>query len=579
MMAPLIEMVPGCLPRLVLVEDNLADARLVQEMLRFSGIDSFDVVHHVRVGDACQDLAEGGAACVLLDLSLPDAEGLEAVRRAQKAAPEVPIVVLSGREDEVLALAAVQEGAQDYLLKGSDGALIARAIKYAIERKRVEVELNHQAMHDPLTQLPNRNVFLDRLRLALARTRRQPGSVAVLFLDFDRFKVINDSLGHETGDRLLIETAHRLSSALRPSDTVARFGGDEFTILCEDIDGEIEACVIAQRVLDAIGAPFAMEDAEAHLSASLGIAISSAIARPEDMIRDADAAMYRAKDLGKSRYEIFDDLMRARALERMDLENAMYHAAERNELRVLYQPLMHLASGHLKGVEALVRWEHPERGLLGPGAFIGVAEETGRIVEIGAWVLREACRQAARWEALRGDADPLWLSVNLSARQLQDPGLVPMVKDVLAETGIDPASLCLEITESVMIADAAASQAALAGLKDTGARIGIDDFGTGYASLSFLKSFPADVLKVDRSFVAGIGNHHADGPIVAAVINLAQMLGLTTVAEGVETPDQYEAVRALGCGYGQGFLFAHPLPPEEIVALMDQDLRPSPAAA
>jgi diguanylate cyclase (GGDEF)-like protein len=572
-MLPLAETVPGLLPRLILVEDNESDARLVQEMLRFSGAEPFEVVHHTRVGDACQDLAESGAACVLLDLSLPDADGLEAVTRAQKAAPEVPIVVLSGREDEVLALAAVQEGAQDYLMKGSDGSHIARAIRYAIERKRVEVQLNYQAMHDPLTKLPNRNVFLDRLRHALARSRRQPRSVAVLFLDFDRFKVINDSLGHETGDHLLIETAQRLSGVLRPADTIARFGGDEFTILCEDIDGEIEACAIAQRVLEAVSMSFSIEDTEVHLTASLGIAIASPTSGPQEMIRDADAAMYRAKDLGKSRFEIFDEVMRARALERMDLENALYRAVERGELRLLYQPLMHLHSGRVEGTEALLRWEHPERGLLLPDEFIGVAEETGRIVEIGAWVLRDACRQAAQWAKMR-DGQPVWMSVNLSARQLQDPGLVPMVAQVIAETGIEPSSLCLEITESVMIADAAASRATLAALKSTGVRIAIDDFGTGYASLSFLKDFPADVLKVDRSFVAGIGNDQADGPIVAAVVNLAQMLGLVTVAEGVETAEQFEAVRLLGCGFGQGFLFERPVSADAVTALLEADLRP-----
>jgi diguanylate cyclase (GGDEF)-like protein/PAS domain S-box-containing protein len=442
------------------------------------------------------------------------------------------------------------------------------------ERKDFESQLAHQATHDPLTGLPNRVLLLERLEQALARARRHRNHVAVLFLDLDHFKVVNDSLGHELGDRLLVAIAERLRVALRPSDTVARFGGDEFVVLCEDLLSPSDAVAIAGRVSDALNGAFEVGDSEVFMGVSIGIAFpEDAHVEPSTLIRDADAAMYRAKARGRARWEVFDNAMRASAIDRLDVENALRRALDRRELRVHYQPIIALDTGAVRGVEALLRWEHPERGLLAPGEFITVAEETGLIVPIGAWVLDAACRQVQRWQAaVRGSAN-LALSVNLSGRQLSHPSLVDDVARVLAETGIEPSRLELEITESVLMDDVEASQDTLTRLRQLGVRLGIDDFGTGYSSMSYLRRFPVDVLKVDRSFVDGLGADPSDSAIVAAIVTLAHTLGLKAVAEGVETPDHLAELRRLGCDYGQGFLMSRPLSGEDLGDLLATDPR------
>jgi diguanylate cyclase (GGDEF)-like protein/PAS domain S-box-containing protein len=427
------------------------------------------------------------------------------------------------------------------------------------ERKAFEHRLAHQATHDPLTGLPNRALLIDRLDGALARARRHGRRVAVLFLDLDHFKVVNDSLGHSLGDHLLIAISDRLSLALRPGDTVARFGGDEFVVLCEDVLDQADAVAVAERVDRAISGRFVVDETEVFVGVSIGIACPDDVdVDPETLIRDADAAMYRAKDRGRARWELFDNAMRASAVDRLDIETALRRALERRELRVYYQPIIELSTGAIDGIEALLRWEHPERGLLNPDDFITVAEETGLIVPIGAWVLDQACRQVQRWQASVPTLPPLRVSVNLSGRQLGHTNLVSDVSTVLADTGIDPGLVELEITESVLMDDVEMSQETLSQLHSLGVKLVVDDFGTGYSSLSYLRRFPVDILKVDRSFIEELDEDNGDSAIVTAIITLAHTLGLTAVAEGVETAGQLSRLRELGCDRAQGFHMARP---------------------
>jgi diguanylate cyclase (GGDEF)-like protein/PAS domain S-box-containing protein len=428
------------------------------------------------------------------------------------------------------------------------------------ERKDAESRLAYQALHDSLTGLPNRALFRDRLEHALARAKRHHGGIAVLFVDLDRFKLINDSFGHAAGDRLLCDVAERLRHALRPSDTIARFGGDELTVLCEDLDGEAGARAVAQRIAQLFEEPFSVEDGEAFLQASVGIALAGDSATPEDLIRDADAAMYRAKDRGRSRVEVFDEAMRRDARERVATESALRRAIERDELRIHVQPVVRMGDERIEAFEALVRWQHPERGLVPPGDFIPLAEETGLIVPIGNWVLREVCRTLRRWRDELG-VDGVQCSVNLSVRHLQQPDVVATVRAALAEHDVRADQLVLEITESAVMENGSGTVETLEALKAMGVRLALDDFGTGYSSLAHLHRFPLDILKIDRSFTAALGDDHQGASIAGAIVSLAQALGLSTVAEGIEDAAQQRRLEALGCTYGQGFLFARPMPP------------------
>jgi diguanylate cyclase (GGDEF)-like protein/PAS domain S-box-containing protein len=432
------------------------------------------------------------------------------------------------------------------------------------ERRKAELELAHRALHDGLTGLPNRTLFLDRLGHALRHARRRDRGVAVLFLDLDRFKVVNDSLGHKAGDRLLVDVAMRLSAALRPSDTLARFGGDELTLLCEEIAGEGDARLIADRLQRAFAEPFAVEDGEAFLQASIGIALShNGFEAPEDLIRDADAAMYRAKDNGRG-VEIFDEAMRQDVRNRLALESALRRGITRGELRLECQPVVQLDDRSITGFECLVRWEHPTRGLLPPGAFIPLAEETGLIVGIGDWVLHEACATLRRVADATGRHD-LQIGVNISPRHLQQHDLVGTVRSAVENSGVAPDQLVIEITESAIMESNAGP--VLQALKELGVRIAMDDFGTGYSSLAHLRRFPLDVLKVDRSFVAGVTDGQGSS-IAGAIVSLARALGLHTVAEGIENEEQHRVMLELGCDRGQGYLFARPMPATDLTRLI-----------
>ena len=447
--------------------------------------------------------------------------------------------------------------------KAPDGEIIGvvAIIHDVTERKRAEDQLLHNAFHDSLTGLPNRALFLDRLERLIKHVHRHPEyTFAVLFLDLDRFKVVNDSLGHGVGDDLLIAIGHRLEACLREGDSVARLGGDEFAILLDDVKDVNEATRVADRIERELTAPFFLRGHEVFTSTSIGIALSSlSYSKPGDLLRDADTAMYRAKSGGRGRYEVFDRAMHLEAVEQLKIETDLRRAAERNELLLHYQPIIALDSGKLVGFESLVRWQHPRHGLLQPADFIPLAEETGMIVPVGWWVLREACTQMTKWREAYPLHRELTVSVNLSSRQFTQPDLVEQIDLILQETSCPASALKLEITESVIMHEAPQAAAMLHALKARGIGLCIDDFGTGYSSLSDLNSFPIDTLKIDRSFVAQVDEDGSSIELIETIVALSRILGMSAVAEGVETPEQLELVRRLGSQYAQGFYFAVPL--------------------
>ncbi|PZC45766.1 MAG: putative signal transduction protein [Chloroflexi bacterium] len=438
------------------------------------------------------------------------------------------------------------------------------------ERKGLEDQLRYEAFHDALTGLPNRVLFTDRLGQAVARAKRSQQGLGVLFLDLDRFKYINDSLGHEVGDDLLREIGRRMPEAARSADTVARFGGDEFVVLVEDIGSVGEAVSVADRILTAIREPVALHGRSHVVTASIGIAFGMGSRDGQDLIKEADAALYRAKARGRARYAIFDDSRDHYPVDRLDLESDLHQALQRDELRVFYQPEMDLQSGRVCGFEALVRWAHPRRGLISPADFIPLAEVSGEIVPIGQWVLEEACRQATAWQGVLGD-DPLSMSVNLSAPEFREPDLLIRVAETIERWDLPAGRLRLELTESVLMDDDPALHALLANLKQLGVQMAIDDFGTGYSSLSYLKRMPVDALKIDRSFVADLGRDPRQASIIEAVVRMARALGMVVIAEGIEEREQLSFLTRVGCESGQGFLFARPLAaaaiPEAVRAL------------
>jgi len=463
---------------------------------------------------------------------------------------------------------------------------MAGSLTDVTDRKVAEERLLRNAFYDGLTELPNRSLFVDRLGRSLARAkRREDYMFAVLFLDLDRFKNVNDSLGHMMGDELLIAVARRLEGCMRPGDTAARLGGDEFTMLLDDITDVSDATRVAERIQQDLLMPFDLNGHEVFVAASIGIAVSaskgsaSAYDLPEDVLRDADTAMYRAKALGKARHEVFDEAMHARALALLRMETDLRRALERENFRVYYQPLVSLETGKIIGFEALVRWEHPERGLVAPGEFIALAEETGLIIAIDRWVLREACQQTKLWQEkfapLPGQPSPasvrpLEISVNLSSKQFGQPDLVAQIQEIVGESGLQMQHLKLEITESVLMNNAEAAAAMLTQLRELGIRLSIDDFGTGYSSLSYLHSFPLDTLKIDRSFISRLGSAGEDSEIVSTIMTLARNLGMEVIAEGVETAGQLAQLRVLSCDYGQGYYFAKPLTADAAEALLEQ---------
>ncbi|MGT2471578.1 putative bifunctional diguanylate cyclase/phosphodiesterase [Paraburkholderia terrae] len=454
------------------------------------------------------------------------------------------------------------------------GAIVATASDIT-ERKHFEEQLARRAFYDALTGLPNRALLLDRIRQAAVRARRRNAVFGLIFIDLDNFKRVNDSLGHHAGDRLLIAASERLQRCLRPSDSVARLGGDEFVVLLEHLGTEAisEGTTAAERILMAFNQPFDLDNKQYAIGASLGLAFEHAGSLRGDadaLLRDADVAMYRAKNGGKGRYVIFEQIMHAEAVRRLEIETDLRLAIDRHELRVHFQPILRLQDGGFHQMEALVRWQHPTRGLLPPSEFIAIAEESGLIVPLGRYVLERSCQQVASWQREFSTEPPLQVSVNLSPGQFDDPSLLDDVAAALKKASIAPASLKLEVTEGLIMRDTEKSIGTLRRLKDFGVSIAIDDFGTGYSSLSYLRRLPLDVLKIDRSFVQGIGQNGEDDAIVQAIVSLAQSLGLSVTAEGIETPEQANLLREWSCDSGQGYLFSRPLAPDEFSTLFSR---------
>lgn len=682
--------------RVLVVNSDPACARLLRQSLRGSprgGRAGIDVVA-VESLAAALDHLDAPFDAALLDLSLPEHPGLEALGVLWAHAPELPVVVFAEPDEEATALRALQQGAADYLLSDQvGGTVVSRVIRHAVERrrsderrlraedaraasemryrslfqesrdgiymtakdgrivelnpaalellgyeteeligrsvlvlyadpadhlhfqreiersgavrefevrlrhsdgsvlwclvtssarrspagevlgyqgiihditarKRAEEQLAHDAVHDVLTGLPNRSLLMDRLTQAQARRTRNPSlHHAVLYVDLDRFKVVNDTLGHHVGDELLVRVGREIRACLREQDTVARLGGDEFAVLLDEVEGIADATHAADRILARLERPIRLEDHEVVASASIGITLTTRPGEtPEDLLRDADTAMYRAKALGRSRYQIFDRRMHREAAMFLRVESELRRGISEGELRLHYQPIFSVRTGVLKGFEALVRWDHPERGLLQPAEFIPVAEDTGLIVPLGMWVLREACSQASEWLPERDELPELCVSVNLSARQFLQPDLVERVGEVLEETGLEGSRLGLELTESALMGNPADAAKMLLRLRELGIRLSLDDFGTGYSSLSHLQRFPMDVLKIDRSFVRMLEDG-SGAQLVRTIVDLARSLGMEDVAEGVETEEELSRLAEIGSEAVQGFLLSRPLPP------------------
>ena len=566
----------------LLIEDNAGDARLLREMFKERGAEALELHHVSEMAEAEAHLADQTVDIILLDLGLGDAQGLEALHRAHAAAPTIPLVVLTGLDDETLAAKTLNEGAQDYLIKGQiDTRGLLRALRYAVERKSMETaaqkmarEIAHSAEHDFLTDLPNRMLLRDRIGQAIALARRHQNQVAVLFLDLDGFKHINDSLGHSIGDELLKSVGKRLSECVRISDTVSRQGGDEFVVLLSEVGSMEDAAVTARRMQQSVAAVHSLGQHDLHVTSSIGVSLY-----PDDgddaeaLIKNADTAMYQAKEKGRQTYQFFKTAMNVRAVERQSIEEDLRRALERDELTLDYQPKIDLKTGAIAGVEALIRWTHPTRGQVAPSQFISVAEDCGLILPIGSWVLRKACTQARTWRDAGLPAATM--AVNVSAMEFRDEGFLAGIAKILDQTGHDPRFLELELTEGVLMKHAETATLTLRALKDRGVQVAIDDFGTGYSSLSYLRKFPVDTLKIDRSFIGQISTS-GETAIVIAVIGMARGLKLRVVAEGVETPTEVEFLRAHQCVEAQGFYFSRPVSAEQFAVLLKTGI-PEPA--
>jgi diguanylate cyclase (GGDEF)-like protein len=561
---------------LLIVDDDAMNRDALSRRIASAG---YTVLVAERGAQAIEMVRTERVDLVLLDVMMPEMSGVETLRRLrqQRSLADLPVIMVTAKTGSDDVVEALEVGANDYITKPVDFSVAMARIRTQLTARRA----------DPLTGLPNRVLFIDRLAQLMRRTKSSGHhAFAVFFLDIDRFKIINDSLGHVAGDELLIGVSRRLEESLRSSDTIARFdgdctlarlGGDEFTILLDRVRTEADARIVAERLLTAVTRPFEVQGRTVFVSISMGMVMGAArYEQPEEMIRDADTAMYRAKALGKARCELFDTSMLAVAEERLLVESGLRHALERGEFEVHYQPIVILSGARLVGFEALLRWRHPQRGLLPPDQFIPTAEETGLILPIGEWVLREACRQMREWDdGFPGCAD-LLINVNLSAKQCLDPALVDAVTRVLEETGLAPHRLKLEITESIVLEDSAIVLDVLNRLHTLGVQLGLDDFGMGYSALSYLQRLPLQTLKIDRSFVNGI-RETGNTEIIRAIISMAAGLSMDVIAEGVETADQAAQLTQMSCEFGQGFYFHRPLTPERARSVLASAFSTAPA--
>jgi diguanylate cyclase (GGDEF)-like protein len=563
--------------RLLIVEDSEDDTNLLLHVLKKGG---YDPIAYERVdsGPSMEvALARQKWDVIVADHSMPRFSATAALDLLKDNGYDIPFFIVSGSIDENVAAQAMKAGAQDYVMKSNLTRLcpaIERELREVLvrrERERAEATVEHQAHYDLLTNLPNRTTFHDRLTVALAQAGRNRKMLAVLFVDLDRFKTIVDTLGHTMGDQLLRSVAERLGEHLEAGDTLARLGGDEFVILLPHINRTDRAVRVAQRILEAIKPPFHFGNQELHVTMSIGITLYPYDGEDVDtLLKNADTALYRAKEQGRNNYQLYTPAMNARAFERLALENSLRKALERNEFSLYYQPQIDMRSGVIVGVEALLRWQHPDLGIVYPSEFISIAEETGLIMKLGEWVTHTACAQNQAWQ--KAGLPAMTMAVNLSSRQFQQQDLVENVAKTLKETGLAPRWLEMEITEGIAMQNADYTNVLLRGLKEMGIRVALDDFGPGYSSLSYLKKFPIDTLKIDQSFVRDLNTDPNDAAIANAVIVLAHSLKLKVVAEGVETVEQETFLRGHQCDAYQGFLFSAPLPADSFEMLVRKHL-------
>lgn len=542
----------------LLVEDNAVDALWVQRALAsLEGLE-FQCLQQETLEAALLHLEQQHVDVILTDLSLPDSSGLDTFHHLRSRAPETPILVLSGITDEDVAVAAVQNGAQDYLVKDHvTKDSLHRSIRYSIERNRSQQHLAFLAHYDQLTGLPNRGLFFDRFEHAIRRARRSEQLVALLFVDLDHFKDINDSIGHHAGDVLLKRVADRLRTCVRDCDTVSRMGGDEFSLVLEDIASIQQVSVVAKRILHTLAEPFWIESREIFTSASVGITIFPFDDNPEGtLLQHADIAMYQAKHQGGNAYQYYLGGMGAQVASRSSLANDLRQGLAKEEFFLHYQPLVDLNTGRILGLESLVRWQHPTKGLISPGQFIPIAEQIGLIGRLGQWVLQKACTDIGQIN--REGVAEIPVAVNVSGRQFRHKELVEKIQEVLGHSALAPGMLELELTENVLMDDSTNHTTTLDQIKQMGVKISIDDFGTGYSSLRYLKTFPIDTLKIDRSFIQDLPYNPHNASLVASMIDMGHSLGLSVLAEGVETLEQVQFLKAHDCDRAQGYFFARP---------------------